>query len=345
MWRHENRNMYKQSAIVARCARYQFFSWLAPLELAPPSSFILLTITYLLTHPALNKRQVPTHFPPRRKNTYKYIRRLQNTYNLHYKIVFMIQSFYSSARAKGERAVQQMNTPPHSPPPQDVTTPTTTPTTESERDDDEEEDEEDDESEDDDDESEDDDDEESEDDDDESEDDDEESGECKGGGGEESGESKQSGDKEEDKVGGKDGGKDGGKVGGGERSSGEDRGEDRARFVVSERALHELKQEIESLSKEHQVQIMHLLSSDSATKLNSNKNGVFVNLTLLSPTILRQLYDFAHYTKEQEYLLSVDELQKQHYHHEFFVASERALASTPSSSSSSSEASHIEYAR
>ena len=49
--------------------------------------------------------------------------------------------------------------------------------------------------------------------------------------------------------------------------------------------LTELKNQVESLDKHHQIEILKILSKNMC-KINENKSGVFVNMTFLDEKIL-----------------------------------------------------------
>lgn len=88
----------------------------------------------------------------------------------------------------------------------------------------------------------------------------------------------------------------------------------------------QLKKEIEEMSKDRQVKILQILKSDTGTKLNSNKNGVFVNMTTLSLPVLRQLHAFVAYAEEEERDFSNFERQKQQLMQTHFLHTATATA-------------------
>jgi hypothetical protein len=54
-------------------------------------------------------------------------------------------------------------------------------------------------------------------------------------------------------------------------------------------ALQELTNTIEQMGKEHHIQILKILIEDTTIRLNSNKCGVFVNMSYLSPTTIEKI--------------------------------------------------------
>lgn len=63
--------------------------------------------------------------------------------------------------------------------------------------------------------------------------------------------------------------------------------------------LETLKSKIESLSREHHITILKILKK-TMDNLNENKNGVFINLTEVSPKVLEELKDYCKYIETQE---------------------------------------------
>jgi hypothetical protein len=75
--------------------------------------------------------------------------------------------------------------------------------------------------------------------------------------------------------------------------------------------LQNLKENIEKMSKFHQIEILRILStSSSQVCLNENNNGTFVNLTEQSKDIIIQLNKYVKYVNEQQNQLSIIEDEK-----------------------------------
>jgi hypothetical protein len=53
--------------------------------------------------------------------------------------------------------------------------------------------------------------------------------------------------------------------------------------------LSTLKDKIERLSKNNQMEVLSILKNTNGVKLNENKNGVFVNMSFLSRETLSEL--------------------------------------------------------
>jgi|TARA_B100000035_G_C20800919_1_gene465444 hypothetical protein len=85
--------------------------------------------------------------------------------------------------------------------------------------------------------------------------------------------------------------------------------------------LTKLKNQIESMDKHHQIEILKILSKNMC-KINENKSGVFVNMTFLEQPILEKIEEYLTYMKEQEENLITTEYQKQEFINSYFVEKE-----------------------
>jgi hypothetical protein len=74
--------------------------------------------------------------------------------------------------------------------------------------------------------------------------------------------------------------------------------------------LQSLKENIEKMSKFHQIEILRILSSCDKVCLNENNNGTFVNLTEQSEDIILELKKYVKYVNEQQMQLSIVENEK-----------------------------------
>lgn len=86
--------------------------------------------------------------------------------------------------------------------------------------------------------------------------------------------------------------------------------------------LSTLKDKIERLSKNNQMEVLSILKNTNGVKLNENKNGVFVNMSFLSKETLSELEKYTKYVCDQEKTLNEMELQKQDFKNAFFTGSE-----------------------
>ena len=82
--------------------------------------------------------------------------------------------------------------------------------------------------------------------------------------------------------------------------------------------LENLKSKIETLSKEHHITILKILKK-SMDNLNENKNGVFINLTEVSPNVLEELKSYCLYVKSQEIKLDTIENNQKEIESNYFT--------------------------
>lgn len=82
--------------------------------------------------------------------------------------------------------------------------------------------------------------------------------------------------------------------------------------------LENIKNKIESMSKNHQIEILKILKRIPTVKINENKSGVFVNLTFLPEDVLIEIKDYLNYVYDQEFSLSELETQKKEFKDTFF---------------------------
>ena len=78
-----------------------------------------------------------------------------------------------------------------------------------------------------------------------------------------------------------------------------------------------LKDGIENMPIVHQIEILRILHNKQ-TQINENKNGVFVNISKLNDTTLRELEEYMKYVIQQEKQLNEIEQQKEILTKEFF---------------------------
>ena len=74
--------------------------------------------------------------------------------------------------------------------------------------------------------------------------------------------------------------------------------------------LEQLKNDIERLSKSKHIELLRILKENNIS-YSENKNGVFFNLSDLSPNVIQKIYDCTNYLKKQEELLYSLEKKKE----------------------------------
>ena len=82
--------------------------------------------------------------------------------------------------------------------------------------------------------------------------------------------------------------------------------------------LEYLKNTIEKMDKPHHIEIFKILKKNKVVKLNENKNGIYVNVSLLPKSTIIDLNTYLNYVNEQEKTISSLESQKQVFKNTFF---------------------------
>ena len=82
--------------------------------------------------------------------------------------------------------------------------------------------------------------------------------------------------------------------------------------------LENIKKNIESMNKYHQIEILKILSTNLC-KINENKSGVYINLSFLPKETIDDLVYYIDYIKEQEISLNTLENRKEEYKNTFFL--------------------------
>jgi hypothetical protein len=87
-------------------------------------------------------------------------------------------------------------------------------------------------------------------------------------------------------------------------------------YSVSE--LEYLRESIENMNKYNQTAVLQILHKNKEVTLNSNKNGIYVNLSDLKKNVLDELSSFVKYIHTQESNLNLFEQQKEDYKNMYF---------------------------
>ena len=74
--------------------------------------------------------------------------------------------------------------------------------------------------------------------------------------------------------------------------------------------LNILKENIEQLTKFHQIEILKIIQLDNSIIINENNNGIFINLTNVSNDIIEKIINYLKYVNTQEKHLNDIELKK-----------------------------------
>jgi hypothetical protein len=87
-----------------------------------------------------------------------------------------------------------------------------------------------------------------------------------------------------------------------------------------EKYLDELKTTIEALDVSHHVEILQKMQDfPGGVKINENRNGVYINLSYLPDSLIRELAETVQYIKNQESILNIDEMSKDQFKRAYFA--------------------------
>ena len=81
--------------------------------------------------------------------------------------------------------------------------------------------------------------------------------------------------------------------------------------------LKRLRDDIEKLDKIHQLHILGVLKSANID-YTENTNGIFINMTILDKTTIKEIADYIDYVKLQQKQLDKIEKDKERYKKEFY---------------------------
>ena len=90
-------------------------------------------------------------------------------------------------------------------------------------------------------------------------------------------------------------------------------------FQMTNETLSAIKDKIEKMPKNNQIEVLKILKKYQNIKLNENKSGIFVNLSFLSREILEEIDKYVNYVNDQEDVINTIETQKQEFKNTFFV--------------------------
>lgn len=93
-------------------------------------------------------------------------------------------------------------------------------------------------------------------------------------------------------------------------------------ILENENNLDNIKNNIELMSKTHQIEILKILKKNPTIKLNENKSGVYVNISFLPQDTITELLEYIDYIKDQELTLKDLEVQKNEFKNTFFIDKE-----------------------
>ena len=97
--------------------------------------------------------------------------------------------------------------------------------------------------------------------------------------------------------------------------------------------LENVCEQIENMTKFNQIEILRILKKSNVS-INENKNGIHINLTDLSDTIINEMLVYIKYVNAQEVELNDIEQKKNDYKNIFFVKDNKDNMTNKSSTQS-----------
>jgi hypothetical protein len=77
--------------------------------------------------------------------------------------------------------------------------------------------------------------------------------------------------------------------------------------------LESMKNKIENMTKTHHIEILKIIKKNPTIKLNENKSGVFINISLLPADTLDEIREYLNYIEVQdESIMSVERMKEEY---------------------------------
>ncbi len=97
-------------------------------------------------------------------------------------------------------------------------------------------------------------------------------------------------------------------------------------FKITTESLTDIKDKIEKMPKNNQIEILRILKQNPSTKLNENKSGIFVNISFLPKETIDDIVKYMKYYGDQELAINQIEQQKQEFKNTFFTNDQQVLS-------------------
>ena len=96
-------------------------------------------------------------------------------------------------------------------------------------------------------------------------------------------------------------------------------------FKITTEYLTVIKDKIEKMPKNNQIEILRILKQNPVTKLNENKSGIFVNISFLPKETIDEIVKYVKYYGDQELAINQIEQQKQEFKNTFFTNDQQVV--------------------
>jgi hypothetical protein len=97
-------------------------------------------------------------------------------------------------------------------------------------------------------------------------------------------------------------------------------------FKITTESLTDIKDKIEKMPKNNQIEILRILKQNPSTKLNENKSGIFVNISFLPKETIDDIVKYVKYYGDQELAINQIEQQKQEFKNTFFTNDQQVVS-------------------
>ena len=91
--------------------------------------------------------------------------------------------------------------------------------------------------------------------------------------------------------------------------------------------LNYIREQIESMSKFNQIEVLRVLTKNKDVIINENKYGIHINLSDVDNYILKELVLYIKYVNTQEMYLNNAEQEKEKYKNTFFLKGNKDISS------------------
>jgi hypothetical protein len=90
--------------------------------------------------------------------------------------------------------------------------------------------------------------------------------------------------------------------------------------------LNYIREQLESMNKFNQIEILKILTKNKSTTINENKYGIHINLSELQESVLDELMVYIKYVNTQEIYLNNAEQEKEKYKNTFFLKDNKDIS-------------------
>jgi hypothetical protein len=90
--------------------------------------------------------------------------------------------------------------------------------------------------------------------------------------------------------------------------------------------LNYIREQLESMNKFNQIEVLKILTKNKNTTINENKYGIHINLSEVQESVLDELMVYIKYVNTQEIYLNNAEQEKEKYKNTFFLKDNKDIS-------------------